>query len=347
MIHYILQTIAFQLLFLVVYDLFLKKETFFNTNRFYLIITPILSLVLPLIQIQAIRENIPQEYILQLPAVIIGGEGLVEAYISSVLLNWPKLWLLGGVLSLLFFSFKLYGIFKLKRTGAILRFKKFSIIKLPGSSAAFSFFRNIFLGDDLSEVQQKSILMHEKVHVTQKHTWDLLFFEVLRILFWFNPLVYVFQKRMTVLQEYIADRHVTTNRTHREYYQELLSQIFQTRKISFINTFFNHSLIKNRIVMLQKSKSKKIAQLKYLLLIPVVAGMLIYSSCTEDSEIQKNDNSADITANTEGDILHKISELKEAFATGKRWYLFYQAKRNPRFIFLIPKVKIVGPTFMS
>lgn len=314
MIHYILQTIAFQLLFLVVYDLFLKKETFFNTNRFYLIITPILSLVLPLIQIPAIRENIPQEYILQLPAVIIGGEGLVEAYISSALLNWQKLWLLGGVLSLLFFSFKLYGIFKLKRAGAILKFKKFSIIKLPGSSAAFSFFRNIFLGDDLSKVQQKSILMHEKVHVTQKHTWDLLFFEVLRILFWFNPLVYVFQKRMTVLQEYIADRHVTTHRTHREYYQELLSQIFQTRKISFINTFFNHSLIKNRIVMLQKSKSKKIAQLKYLLLIPVVAGMLIYSSCTEDSEIQKNDNSANITANTEGDILHKISELKEAIA---------------------------------
>ena len=164
MIHYILQTIAFQLLFLVVYDLFLKKETFFNTNRFYLIITPILSLVLPLIQIQAIRENIPQEYILQLPAVIIGGEGLVEAYINSALLNWQKLWLLGGVLSLLFFSFKLYGIFKLKRAGAILKFKKFSIIKLPGSSAAFSFFRNIFLGDDLSEVQQKSILIHEKVH---------------------------------------------------------------------------------------------------------------------------------------------------------------------------------------
>jgi hypothetical protein len=117
---------------------------------------------------------------------------------------------------------------------------------------------------------------------------------------------------MAVLQEYIADRHVTTHRTHKEYYQELLSQVFQTQKISFINTFFNRSIIKNRIVMLQKSNSKKIAQLKYLLLIPVIAGMLIYSSCSEDSEVQKNDNSANITANTEGEVLHKIFELKEA-----------------------------------
>jgi bla regulator protein blaR1 len=319
MIHYILQTVAFQLLFLVAYDLFLKKETFFNTNRFYLLITVILSLLLPVVQIAAIRNSIPQEYMIQLPAVIISANPseIVITMAKSFMgieLTLQNLWLSGGILSLSFFSFKIYKLFKLKRTGSTMRFDNFSIVKLPGTSAAFTFFRNIFLGEDLSGIQKKSILIHEKVHVTQKHSWDLLFFEILKVVFWFNPLVYIFQKRMAVLQEYIADRHVTTHRTHKEYYQEMLSQIFLTHKISFINTFFNHSLIKNRIVMLQKSKSKKIAQLKYLLLIPVVAGMLIYSSCSEDSEVHKNDNSANIAANINGKILHKISELKEAIA---------------------------------
>jgi len=319
MIHYILQTIVFQLLFLVVYDLFLKKETFFNINRFYLLITSVLSLLLPLVQIAAIRNSIPQEFMIELPDVIIGtatsetGTTLVGSFLG-VELTWQNLWLLGGILSLSVFSLKLFKLFKLKRIGSVERFHKFSIVKLPGTSAAFTFFRNIFLGEDLSEVQQKRIIIHEKVHVTQKHSWDLLFYEILKIFFWFNPLVYIFQKRMAVLQEYIADRHATTQRTHREYYQELLSQVFQTRKISFINTFFNRSLIKNRIVMLQKSKSKKIVQLKYLLLIPVVATMLIYTSCAQESNAPEYDNSTDLTTNTEGEILHKISELKEAIA---------------------------------
>jgi len=319
MIHYILQTIVFQLLFFVVYDLFLKKETFFNINRFYLLITSVLSLLLPLVQIAAIRNSIPQEFMIELPDVIIGtatsetGTTLVGSFLG-VELTWQNLWLLGGILSLSVFSLKLFKLFKLKRTGSVTRFHKFNIVKLPGTSAAFTFFRNIFLGEDLSEVQQKRIIIHEKVHVTQKHSWDLLFYEILKIFFWFNPLVYIFQKRMAVLQEYIADRHATTQRTHREYYQELLSQVFQTQKISFINTFFNRSLIKNRIVMLQKSKSKKIVQLKYLLLIPVVAAMLIYTSCAQESNAPEYDNSTDLTTNTEGEILHKISELKEAIA---------------------------------
>ena len=163
MIHYILQTIAFQLLFLVVYDLFLKKETFFNTNRFYLIMTVILSLLLPLAQIEAIRNSIPQEYMIQLPAVIIGtnsseiGSSLTTSFLG-VELTWLNLWLSGGILSLLFFGFKIYKLFKLKRTGSTMRFDYFSIVKLPGTSAAFTFFRNIFLGLRESPLRQETCI---------------------------------------------------------------------------------------------------------------------------------------------------------------------------------------------
>src|SRR5690606_1094069 len=123
---------------------------------------------------------------------------------------------------------------------------------------------------------------HELVHINHRHSWDLVFFELLRIIFWFNPLIYIYQSRIAELHEFIADKHtVKTNK--KEHYQHLLEEVFKTENISFINQFFNHSLIKKRIVMLQKSKTKKVWQLKYLSLVPLLIGMLIYTSCEKES----------------------------------------------------------------
>ncbi|PKA82593.1 beta-lactamase regulating signal transducer with metallopeptidase domain [Ulvibacter sp. MAR_2010_11] len=320
MIHYILQTIACQLLFLLVYDLFLKKETFFNWNRLYLIATPVLSFLLPLIKIDAIQQSIPPEYTIQLPAVLIGNvasEELVATSNPSVLnLGWETFWILGVLISLTFFGYKLYKLFKLKRSGSTATFGKMHLVLLPKSDAAFSFFNTVFLGEKLSETQQKNILLHEKVHMEQRHSIDLLFFELLRVLCWFNPLIYVFQNRMELLQEFIADAGVASQKDKREYYQDLLSQVFHTEKISFINTFFNHSLIKKRIVMLQKSRSKKIFQLKYLLLVPVVCGMLIYTSCAQETKSEDTAVVADFQKGdtSQSEIISNIEALKESIA---------------------------------
>jgi bla regulator protein BlaR1 len=105
-----------------------------------------------------------------------------------------------------------------------------------------------------------------------------LFYELMRIVFWFNPLVYVYQSRISELHEFIADAKVSKSHK-KEQYQNLLAEVFQTHHISFINQFFKSSLIKKRVVMLQKSKSQKVWQLKYLLLLPLIAGMLCYTSC--------------------------------------------------------------------
>ncbi|MBV1923150.1 MAG: M56 family metallopeptidase, partial [Flavobacteriaceae bacterium] len=289
MIHYIIQIIAFQLLFLMVYDFFLKKETFFNWNRLYLLLTPFLSIVLPLIKINAIQETIPEEYIIQLPAVIIGtlsSETVNSSLWYSNQNIWMLVWGLGFVVSLLLFSKKQFQINQLKKRGIKTNWEGLRIITLPSTDTAFSYFNTIFLGEELSEKQKSTILLHEKMHVTDKHSIDLLWFELLRIVFWFNPLVYVYQKRMVILQEFIADANVASQNDKASYYQDLLSQVFNTESISFINPFFNHSLIKKRIIMLQKSKSSKFLKLKYLLLVPIVCSMLVYSSCTQESKAQ-------------------------------------------------------------
>ncbi|WP_299258820.1 M56 family metallopeptidase [uncultured Aquimarina sp.] len=327
MIHYILQIIALQLLFLVTYDLFLKKETFFNWNRTYLLITPILSFLLPLIRLDFISQNIPAAYIIQLPEVlitnspmqvhllpevVIGSESNLSSYISMIPI-FGYLWYLGITASLFLFLYKVFKIFKLKKTGTKINTKNITLVSLPNTTTAFSFFNTIYIGTNLSQNKKTNVLLHEKIHVREYHSIDLIFFEILRILFWFNPLIYIYQNRMTMLQEYIADAKAIAETSKKEYYQDLLSQVFQTEKISFINTFFNHSLIKNRLVMLQKSKSRKIFQLKYLLLVPVVCSMLIYTSCTEDANAQLTDNSKSISK-SEGTILNNIAELKESIA---------------------------------
>ena len=310
MIHAILQILVFQVLFLAVYDLFLKKETFFNLNRIYLLVTPILGFILPFVSLDFIQQSIPQEYIYQLPTVIIGSD--VSETISSGSKLWmPSLidiWFFGMFICAMFFCWKLYKITKLKYAGNAEKAEGFVLVKLPNTDTAFSFFNTIFLGENISEGNKTNIVAHEKIHIQQKHSADLLFFEILRIVFWFNPMVYLFQNRTATLHEYIADAKVTAENDKNQYYQNLLSEVFQTEKISFINTFFNQSLIKKRIIMLQKSKSTKTAQYKYLLLIPAICGMLIYTACSNEPKAEETQ----IVQKSDSEVMNKINELAEA-----------------------------------
>src|SRR5690606_29787879 len=186
MIHYIIQITTFQLLFLVVYDLFLKKETFFNLNRAYLLITPVLSFVLPFIKIKTLKEAVSKDYVFYLPEVIVGNSITINdrSWFSSItVLQW--IIITGVLVSFLLFIFKLIKIFKLKTQGEITKHPNFTEVVIKHSSIAFSFFRNIFLGDEVLKKEYKHIIEHELVHINHRHSWDLVFFELLRIIFWF------------------------------------------------------------------------------------------------------------------------------------------------------------------
>jgi len=310
MIQYVLELLVFQLAFLLVYDLFLKKETFFQWNRAYLLVTFLLSLVLPWIKLETLKTTVTSTYAIapqsffQLEGVTL--EPLTETTSFWSLLTWYEwVFIFGALVAVLIFSVKLVKIQGLKYRGRKEYFSGFTKVIIFKSELAFSFFKNVFLGDGIPKEKEANILAHELVHIKQWHSLDLLFFELMRIVFWFNPLVYIYQSRMSELHEFIADAHVAkTNK--KEQYQRLLSEAFQTQNISFINQFFKSSLIKKRIVMLSKSKSKKIFQLKYLLLLPLVLGMLVYTSCEQEikqeaveSEVASNESDAVLIARIE------------------------------------------------
>ncbi|MCF7568321.1 M56 family metallopeptidase [Sabulilitoribacter arenilitoris] len=317
MLYYIIQTIAFQLFFLIVYDVFLKRETFFNWNRMYLLATAILSLILPFIKVSSFKTVVPQNYIISLPEVVLGQSSMNPnntIALDAVTLEqnsmpiWELVFYIGLFIACGLFLFKLFKIVVLVIKNPKQSIGDIVLVELVNSNAAFSFFHYIFLGEKIKAEEKEAILKHELIHTKQKHTLDLLFFEVLRILFWFNPLVYMYQNRIRTLHEFIADANAVKHQDKNEYYQNLLSQVFETRNISFINTFFKQSLIKKRIVMLSKAKSKQIHLIKYALLIPLVFGMLVYTSA-EAQEIIKNERNQEQVSTQ--DLTDK--QLKEKF----------------------------------
>ena len=283
MVAYVIQVICFQALFLGVYYLLLRKETFFIYNRMYLLATPIIALVLPFIKIATLQTVIPIEVIsVMLPEVVIGEVTTTQiAQESSFVIPWLSIYILGMAISTLLL------VTKLKSFMSYLSYRKSGehIINVPNSTEAFTFFKYIFIGEDIDPLSRKQILTHEQIHAKQGHTWDLIFFEIMKIIFWFNPLIYFNQKLISTVHEYLADQKATAATSKKAYYEELLNTAFGTNNLSFTNTFFNQSLIKNRIIMLQKSKSKKSALIKYAFIVPLVLGMLVYVSCSEDNAL--------------------------------------------------------------
>jgi len=311
----ILQVLVFQLCFLVVYEALLRKETFFNWNRSYLLITSIASLLLPFIKIKSFSKVIPSEFFVNLPVVILGEEKVVSptilenletvagnTYSISFSMFW--IWYAGIIVFSCVLFFKLYKIWSYKRSNNSIQKNGYSIITLKNSEDAFSFLKSIFLGDLIESTQKESILKHEEVHVTEKHTIDLLWFEVLRIVFWFNPLVYLYQKRITEVHEFIADK--SASKQQQNYYENLLAKTFNIAQFSVVNQFYSSSLIKKRIIMLTKEKSNKTKLVKYITTIPIVLGMLVYVSCTDALEIE---DTTELSTSSETTVIEDVSRL--------------------------------------
>jgi len=313
MLQYIIQTILFQLIFLLAYDLFHKKDTFFTVNRVYLLVTSFFSLVLPFIKVKSIQETIPDNYVVNLPTVFIGESTLnnsaVEVATSASAqiadINWwLVLYSIGVSVTILLFIRKIVIIRSLKKNSIKGHINKYPVRILQDSKDAFTFWNTIYLGNQLSEEEKDQILVHEIVHLKQRHTLDLIWFEMIKIFFWFNPMVYIYHSRIVALHEYISDASAIKLLGKREYYEQLLNTNFQTKNVKFVNNFFNHKLLKKRIVMLQKSKSKANAKLKYLAIVPLLAIMVTFTAFS-----QKAVSLANISSEKISDEIQELTNL--------------------------------------
>ncbi len=293
MLTYIIQIVLFQILFLAVYDFFLSKETFHKYNRWYLLATPILSFVLPLIKIPTFQKAMPQEIMIFLPEIMLSPQKVIEQttfYADGSIDYLSLLFWIGVAIFSIVFLIKLFKIVGLILKNETIKTHFYKLVLLPKQNNAFSFFNYIFLGKEIPTEKKDAIIEHELIHAKQKHSVDLLFFELLKIIMWFNPMIYFYQHRITLLHEYISDEAIIKSTNKQDYFNTLLNQTFQVENISFVNQFHKHSLIKKRIIMMTKNKSNQIRKAKYLLLLPLLASMLFYTSCSTD-ELESADKS--------------------------------------------------------
>ncbi|OCX52412.1 hypothetical protein BEL04_13170 [Mucilaginibacter sp. PPCGB 2223] len=269
--HYLLLVNLYLLLFYGFYALLLRNETFFQLNRAYLVAGAFLSFIIPGIQSSWIKQLFITQKVQQTIYATIYHPDLVyqakpaEGFTFTIGQAFAVIYIGVAVFLLGRFFFQLLSVKK--------------IISNLESSAAFSFFSKIKIDDTLPG--QQTIMDHEEVHAKQWHSADVLFIEAVMIINWFNPVVYFYRKAIKHVHEFIADKKAIERGTSKtEYAYLLLSQTFGAVPHQLTNNFFNKSLLKHRIIMLNKDESKRRKLLKYGLSAPLFAAMLILSSAT-------------------------------------------------------------------
>ncbi len=265
--HYLLLVNFYLVLFFVFYALLLSKETFFQLNRIYLVAASLLSFFIPLIQSSWIQ------------GLFITQQVQSTIYSQQVILYRLKpadhFITLGNVLAIIYVTVTLFLLVRL--LWQLITLKK--AIEKPHPSAAYSFFKKISLGNNLSN--PTIIAEHENVHVKQWHSVDVMIIEMVMIINWFNPVVYLYRFSIKYIHEFIADRQVLQAGTDKaDYALLLLSQTFDTSSSNLVSNFYSSSLLRQRILMLQKDRSKRTALVKYGLSAPLFMLMLILSSAT-------------------------------------------------------------------
>jgi len=264
---YILDVILFQSCFLGLYLVF-KKETFYSYNRLYLLGTALLSFILPLLDLGFLAfdlgsANAAEQTTFQLQNYFLIGEEVILTASGQASTPQTSSWTLDAILKLVYlmglgvFCIKFsIGYWKLKQVIATATFESYKenikCYSLSSSNTAFTFWNSIFIGDQIAEDQRDKIIVHELEHAKANHGVDLLFSEIVRTLLWLSPAHHVLKRELLLVHELQADAVAAQHLSKKEYAQSLLNQAFGTQNFEFSNSFFNHSQLKLRLMMLQK-----------------------------------------------------------------------------------------------
>lgn len=262
----------------LIYWFFLRKETFFAANRFYLIASIILSFILPLFKIPVYYESAELTYIIVLEAVTISAQKVEAGLLNNLSFYQIVLivYLAGAALFLMRFIFQMLQLVFLINKFGVTKMNDLKVVKLDRKYSPFSYFNFIFLNDEnLKDKNLKEIIDHEKIHIRQKHSIDLILIEVLTIIQWFNPFIWFYKASIKGIHEYLADNGLLTDGLNKATYQNLLLNQSVGIQINDLTNNFNQSLIKKRFIMMTKLQSKKIAKLKLLLVLPVAAFLFV------------------------------------------------------------------------
>lgn len=267
----------------------LRKETFFQYNRFVLLAITVLSFLLPLISIPEITSQwtSSESISIQLEEinVMISGKALSEK------INWKTIlaiiYLSGVVTCLLYKIIDLVRLVRFIPRGCLWVHTENGIhVHCHAHDVVpFSWMNHIVISEKDYEENGHNILLHEQAHIACGHSWDVLWLSFVEVLQWFNPFIWMLSKEIQDIHEYEADLTVLRKGINARDYQLLIIQkVIDTSSYTFANNF-NHSSLKKRITMMIKEKSNPWTRLKYLYILPIVAICMIACSQTASDYI--------------------------------------------------------------
>ena len=272
---YLLKVSGILAIFYLAYQVFLKRETFFSVNRHFLMVGILTALLLPFVTITNYVE------IAATPLNFVANEiAQVKVTNADQSFNWIALlfgiYMAGLLIFTTKFTIQIISLLQLVKSNKVAKQGKFYHVETHKNIAPFSFFNHIFYNPTLYSTSELSaIIKHEKAHSSQWHSIDVILSHLIAICTWMNPFSWLYQNNIKQNLEFLADDCATKEVPSIKKYQYTLLKVSGNQFCPpIVNNFYN-SLIKKRIVMLNKSKSNKRNILKIALILPALAIFLV------------------------------------------------------------------------
>jgi len=347
MIPYILHVALLISVCLCFYKLLLRKETFYRLNRFVLISILVLSFIVPLIPVpQQLAIGWQEKNVVNNSPVLKNNQSFVDqpktgtskqnvqqnsrAQVNNVTTQTPPdrfswsriisltifLYWIGVLIFAVNFLLQLIVLLYRVWSKPAIKDGRFHIIELDGNIAPCSFANYIFINPakyDWDTYNQ--ILLHEKTHIQQVHTFDIILAELLVIVQWFNPFAWLYRKELENNLEFLTDSSLLEkHKVEKESYQLSLLKVSAPHFSLGLTTNYNQSILKKRIVMMNAKKSNLNTMWKYFFLLPLIAVLM----CTlNDTVIHAQTTNKDANANQQKKNINHDRSSGSWFATIK------------------------------
>ncbi len=281
----------------------LRNKKFHQYNRFYLLLTVLLSLIIPLVRIKFWQETAPHEMpAIKLLKVVAMRDAIAEESLRSALESWIAnniFLVIFSLISVTFLSLLVTGIIRiiiLIRSNPNKSWNNVNFIFTEAKGTPFSFFRYIFWNKniDLQTQEGKYILQHELTHVHEKHSADKLFINTTLIIGWLNPFFWIIRQELTMIHEFIADEKAISDGDVNTFSAMLLKTAYPQHSFTTIANSFFHSPIKRRLIMFTTSKKPSYFYLRRLMILPLLCFVIVFFSFKTKGEnsYKSSNNSA-------------------------------------------------------
>ncbi len=287
MINYIISATAIWLLCLLVFETLLKHNNLHRWNRIYLLFSFALGALVPLVNLSgtSFKPAVVQQY----DATVTTAANVIQYSMLEPVKGWEPtdillvVYLVGVLVGFILLVNEVMRLLWFQQYGHRKEINGIKVIETQLNHPPFSFFSSIFIGnaENYTAEELHFIIVHEKVHHTFRHSADRLLMQLAKVLFWFHPLVWRYQKLLSLVHEYQADEVASAGGTL--VYGRFIVEQAMLKGAPTISNPINYSPVKNRIRMMTKNQSSTRQGWKYALMLPVVACSILFFSQTSFS----------------------------------------------------------------